>query len=357
MLVVGTAPEVRPVGASARGLGTLALLAALMLAAALTPSVATAAPAAPTAALPGLAAQASGAACGPAPEGQIALVMVIDRGTGTPSTRCAIVPQGSNGLDALRATGHSVRLDGGFVCAIDGLPATGCGNIPGSPYWRYWHAAPGGGPWSYSQVGAGGYRLPTRCAVEGWVWSDSPSPDTPPRIAPPRPTCEAPPTTAPAPPTTARPPSGGGTSLQPSSPAPSTPPPSAGGGPSGAPGASGRPVEGPAATTTPPARVSGVTTSRPPAGEGDAAEAEPPDGDTSEELSASAATSSGRSEGPDGPDGPEGGSDGEMAVGTSDGGSSTPWGVLVAVALILALGTAASVRSRARSRHADPEPI
>jgi hypothetical protein len=111
--------------------------------------------------------------------------MVIDQGTGTPSTRCAFVAQGSDGLDALRATGHSVRLDGGFVCAIDGLPATGCGNIPGSPYWRYWHAAPGG-RWIYSQVGAGSYRLPSRCAVEGWVWSDSPSPDTPPRIpAPP----------------------------------------------------------------------------------------------------------------------------------------------------------------------------
>lgn len=355
MLVAGTAPEVRPVGGSARRRATLTLLAALTLAAALTPGVATAAPAAPSAGPPGLAAQASGTACGPAPRGQIALVMVIDRGTGTPSTRCAFVAQGATGLDALRATGHSVRLDGGFVCAIDGLPATGCGNIPGSPYWRYWHAAPSGGPWSYSQVGAGGYRLPTRCAVEGWVWSDSPSPDTPPRIAPPRPTCEAPSTTTPAPTTTARPPSGGGASPQPSSPVTSTPPPPVGGGPTGAPGASGRPVDGPAATTTAPAQVGGVTTSRPPTGDDAAGAVEPPDGDTSDEASAGAATSSGSSEGPDRSG--DGGGDGEMAVGTSDGGSSTPWGVLVAIALILALGTAASVRSRARSRHADPEPV
>lgn len=352
MLVAGTAPEVRPVGGSARGLVSLALLAAIMLAAALTPGVASAAPVAPTAALPGLAAQERGPACGPAPQGQIALVMVVDRGTGTPSTRCAIVPQGSNGLDALRATGHSVRLDGGFVCAIDGLPATGCGNVPGSPYWRYWHASPGG-RWIYSQVGAGGYRLPTRCAVEGWVWSDSPSPDTPPRLPAPVPLCEAPTTTAP-PTTTARPPAGGGVAPPPSTPATSTPPTSPGGGPDGAPSPSGGSAGGSAATTTPPAQVGGVTTSRPPGGDDAAGAAEPPDGDTSEEASAGAATSSGRS---DGPDGPDGGGDGEMAVGTSDGGSSTPWGVLVGAVLILGLGAAASVRSRSRSRHADPEPV
>lgn len=344
-------------GGFARGLTTLALLAALTLAAAMTPRVATAAPAAPSAGPPGLVAQASGTACGPAPQGQIALVMVIDRGTGTPSTRCAIVPQGATGLDALRATGHSVRLDGGFVCAIDGLPATGCGNVPGSPYWRYWHASPSGGPWSYSQVGAGGYRLPTRCAVEGWVWSDSPSPDTPPRIASPRPTCEAPPTTAPAPPSTARPPTGGG-APPPSTPAATTPPPlpGPGPGPGGAPSPPGGPGGGSPATTSPPAQVGGVTTSRPPASEGDAAEVEPPDGGTSEEAPAGASTSSGSSDGPDGPDG-SGDGGGEMAVGTSDGGSSTPWGVLVTVVLILGLGAAASVRSRSRSRHADPETI
>ncbi|MFN7148278.1 MAG: hypothetical protein ACK4V6_02235, partial [Microthrixaceae bacterium] len=137
---------------------------------------------------------AAAAGCGPAPQGRVAVVVVVDRGGGAPSSRCVVVDHGSTGLDALRAAGHQVRLDGGFVCAIDAQPATGCGNVPGSPYWRYWHAAPGGA-WDYSQVGAGGYRLPTRCAVEGWSWSDSPTSRTPPRIAAPAPTCEAAPST------------------------------------------------------------------------------------------------------------------------------------------------------------------
>lgn len=351
-------PEVAP---TLRPFRKLALLAAMvtvplgptLLAGTGAASAASAVRTAPAA--PAAAAQSSGARCGPAPEGRVAVLMVVDRGTGTPSTRCAIVAWGSTGLDALRATGHSVRLDGGFVCAIDGVPATGCAtDDPSLPYWRYWHALSEGGEWSYSNVGAGGYRLPAGCAVEGWSWSDSPSDRTPPRIAAPTPTCEAPATTA-APTTTARPSSGGGAAT-PSAPATSTPlppVPPASAGSTGAPGVS---AGGPAATTTSPPQVGGVASSRPPDDEDGPApvsEIEPPDGDAAEDTSAYDATFEGRS---DGSTGPDAGSDGEMAVGTSGGGASTPWGVVAAAVLILLLGGASVVRSRARSRHLDPDP-
>lgn len=277
-------------------------------------------------------------ACGPAPSGQVAVAMVVDAGGGMPSPRCAVVTQGSTGLDALRAAGHSVRLDGGFVCAIDGLPATGCGNRPdsGLAYWRYWHAAPGGG-WSYSQVGAGGYRLPARCAVEGWVWSDAPSSNTPPRIAAPAPTCDAPSPTAPPatsapasrPPTTAASPGSGGSGTDSSG----TPTPGA---TPGAPATS--PGGGP---TTVPAAVAGVTTVAPgavtPTAEGDAVGA---DQDRSGQDGQRPTGSADRA---------EQASAGGPVGSTGTGGSSTPWGLVVAVVLVAGLGGAALLRSRTRS--------
>ena len=91
------------------------------------------------------------------------------------STRCAIVAQGSTGLDAMRAAGHDVRLKGGFVCGIDGLPATGCGVDDAELALLAVLARLAGRAVELLGVGAGGYRLPARCAVEGWSWSDSPA--------------------------------------------------------------------------------------------------------------------------------------------------------------------------------------
>lgn len=135
---------------------------------------------------------ASAAACGPAPAGQVAVVVVIDTGSGAPWQRCMTLEERASGLDALRATGVQLRVGpGGFVCAIGGTPASGCAtDDPSLPGWSYWHASPGGS-WTYSQVGAGGYRLPKRCAVEGWSFGP-PSPKRPPRVSPPAVTCEAP---------------------------------------------------------------------------------------------------------------------------------------------------------------------
>jgi hypothetical protein len=278
---------------------------------------------------------AAAAVCGPAASGQVAVSMVVDRG-GAPSVRCVVVTQGATGLDALRAAGHTVRLDGGFVCAIDGVPATGCGNRPdaGFAYWRYWHADPGGA-WRYSQVGAGGYRLPARCAVEGWVWSDSPSSDTPPGVAAPSPTCDVPMTTAP--PATAAP------TVPPMTVAPAG---SAGSGPSGsgaavpgdpgvAPGGSGAgsaPGAGAPATTV-PTDVAGASTVAPDA-DGDADELA-----AQEDASAAARGEQQRAS--------EAGTDDETAVVAS--GTARPWGAVVGITLVALLAAAAAWRSRRRS--------
>lgn len=290
---------------------------------------------------PGLDAPvAEAAGCGPAPQGQVAVVMVIDRGSGSPSTRCAVVPQGATGLDALRAAGHDVRLDGGFVCGIDGLPATGCGNRPdaGFAYWRYWHAAPGGA-WSYSQVGAGGYRLPARCAVEGWVWSDSPSSNTPPSVPAPTPTCEAPPstvapTTPPGPaPTVPTAPAAPGGGAAPTSP-PAAAAPGSGGAVTTVPGVPPASVAGETTVPTDPALAEVPSVEGAGASEGDASSADP-DGDDGRSSAGDAA---------------EGEAEGELAA-SAEGASSSgaPWGVAVAVVLVAALGGAAAWRSRRRS--------
>jgi hypothetical protein len=271
------------------------------------------------------------AVCGPAPSGKVAVMMVVDRGAATPSARCVTVAQGATGLDALRAAGHTVRLDGGFVCGIDGLPATGCGNVAGSPYWSYWHAAPGG-EWSYSRVGAGGYRLPTRCAVEGWVWSDPPSAEVAPRLAPPAVACAVSSTTT-------VPSSGGAPSTAPSRPTttavPGTvaPPAATGGDGDPSPGA---PADGSAAppsssppASTPSAAVGGVTTIRPPGGAVGA-----------------------RGAGDEVTEGDPG--DAELAAANRGGGDrDAPWGAAAGVGLILLLGGAALWRARQRRGETD----
>lgn len=135
-------------------------------------------------------------ACGPAPANQVAVIVIVD-GPGGLVSRCATVPDGSTGADALTATGHSVRNQGGFMCAIDSQPASGCAVAdPTAPYWSYWTASPGAS-WSYSRVGAFGRHLPEPCAVEGWRLVDPvlPRSQAAPRIPVPDVTCVAAPTT------------------------------------------------------------------------------------------------------------------------------------------------------------------
>ena len=256
------------------------------------------------------------------------------------------------GLRALQAH-HTVRLEGGFVCAIDGRPATGCATNPssGTAYWSYWHAAPGGS-WEYSQVGAGGFRLSAPCSIEGWVWSSSPATATPPRVSPGSLDCDPPRPAAPAPtsPAPAAPTGGGG---------------SAGAGvagtvPAGGTGANGAPApDGAAPPSDAPRSGGGAVAAADDAASDGGAAAVPGAGDREE------ADDAGRDAGDDadrvrsGTDEPgdsaragngaEPAGD-ELAAATSGsepGGA--PWGVLIGTALVLAVGAAAVLRARRRA--------
>lgn len=181
--------------------------------------------AAPVAWTVAAAAPASAATCGPAPAGKVAVIVVID--DGTIDQHCVVVPERSTGMRALVDTHLAVDVrSGGFVCSIAGVPRVGCAlDDPTAPSWSYWHGTSGG--WEFSTVGAGGYRLPERCAVEGWSFGP-PDAKKPPRITVPSVTCERPPA-APRPN------------------APSTTPP----GPAPAPGGGGGDGAAPTTTATP----------------------------------------------------------------------------------------------------------
>lgn len=256
--------------------------------------------------------------CGPAPAGQVAVAVVVD-GTRGPSQRCVVVPERTDGFGVLRAAGFDLRIDGGFLCAIDGVPATGCAkNFPfDGSYWRYYHASPGG-PWVYSTVGAGVYRMPSRCAIEGWRWTTPESTDLEPRVSRPPITCETPPTVAP----TVAP-----TLPRPVEPAPVTPAAPGGAAPSPVPGAGD-----PAAPVT---SVPAADTTAPPAAEVDPATEEsvvedPPSTPAEDERAAG------------GSERPAAGS--RAAADAADGGS--PVGLVLAALLVAALAGGAVWRRR-----------
>lgn len=78
--------------------------------------------------------------CGsdPAPAGQKKIAEVIDTGTAedapngstppAPRLVCATVPENASALQALQAVSET-RVEGGIVCAIDGFPTSGCGEM------------------------------------------------------------------------------------------------------------------------------------------------------------------------------------------------------------------------------------
>lgn len=159
--------------------------------------------------MPSGVAAAGALECSPS-VGRLAVVVTVANAEGAPPTsRCAVIPARSSGLDALRAAGFKLRIESGFLCAIDGLPVSGCATGSGfdGTYWRYFRAVPGGS-WSYSNMGAG-YPIDASggCAMEGWVWSGA-NARTPPAISPSDVVCSNPPVpTSTAPTTTASTPS------------------------------------------------------------------------------------------------------------------------------------------------------
>ncbi|MFJ3788408.1 flagellar hook-length control protein FliK [Kitasatospora sp. NPDC090091] len=109
--------------------------------------------------------QAHAAAC----SGTTGVTVVVDFTAvgGGIETGCA-PGDPATGLAALTGAGFSWAFHPrfpGFVCKINALPTT-CTNPTGGAYWSYWHAQHGG-PWSYSNLGAGSYN-PAPGDVEGW---------------------------------------------------------------------------------------------------------------------------------------------------------------------------------------------
>ena len=116
--------------------------------------------------------------CPTAAAGQVQVAVVVLGGSPTsPSIVCVVVPEGSDGLDALAARAQRVgagapRLGFGdaFVCGIDGVPAEpSCGDSgpDGFSYWNYWTGGAGG--WAGAEVGAAD-RIVTQGAVDAWVF-------------------------------------------------------------------------------------------------------------------------------------------------------------------------------------------
>lgn len=112
---------------------------------------------------------------------QIRVGVVIQGGDQT-STYCVTLPEGATGYDALLATGVPVAVSaspqGVAICQIGeiGCPANDCFcQCQGSRclYWAYFHQEDQG--WTFSSIGAGGYRLQNG-AVEGWRWGEGDPP-------------------------------------------------------------------------------------------------------------------------------------------------------------------------------------
>ena len=123
-------------------------------------------------------------------DGVIVVVDASGLGRGISQTCVAGAP--GNGLDALRAAGHTygfVPRIPGMVCTIDDRPDP-CNGAPAHAYWSYWHAEQGGS-WSYSSVGAGDHH-PTPGTVEGWRFGDGAAPGIPPPGGEPEPDPEEP---------------------------------------------------------------------------------------------------------------------------------------------------------------------
>lgn len=133
---------------------------------------------------------------GPLAAGEIRVVLVVD-GTdigGGSSATCLVVPAGTSGSQLLArrsaelGTGSPRYGSSGLLCAIDGLPATGCGdrNAGGFGYWAYFYESNGG--WFYGN-GNPFSKRPVDGAIEGWRFVTGGcgcGDDPPPRLAPSR---------------------------------------------------------------------------------------------------------------------------------------------------------------------------
>ncbi len=137
-------------------------------------------------------ANVAGALGRPCAAGQIRVAIVVDHGDrGAPSVECVGAKSADNAATILATRASLLGLAqprfnaSGLLCAIDGIPADGCGvqHDGKYAYWAYFHGT--NGSWSYSNIGPGGTRVSSG-VVEGWRWEPAGSGlpnDPPPRAA------------------------------------------------------------------------------------------------------------------------------------------------------------------------------
>lgn len=286
---------------------------------------------------PGLA--PLGAGCASASDGMQRVAVAVDFGTvpGSPggaATMCVTVPAGATGADVLveraRQLGRPAPryAPSGLLCAIDGFPASGCGERVDGAY-RYWaYFLSDGGSWTYASTGPA-LRRATEARTEGWHYvAGAGTPvDPPPGLpASAQATCPpAPPVATTAAPAPAPPPA-------PTGPAAATEPAPAGATPAPA---GGTVPPGPAGTGPDPAAASG------PAGGQDPG----PDPAAAGASGAAAPVTA-----PPGGGGPQAALAG--APGAADPDGAGPWALVAAVAAMVALAGGAVVT--ARRRRVDP---
>lgn len=132
---------------------------------------------------------------GPLAAGEIRVVLVVDAtdlGGGSSAT-CLVVPANTTGSQLLARRGAELGTgsprygSSGLLCAIDGMPATGCGdrNAGGFEYWAYFNGT--SGSWVYGNFNPFTRRL-SDGDIEGWryVRGAGNGQDPPPRIGPSR---------------------------------------------------------------------------------------------------------------------------------------------------------------------------
>lgn len=150
----------------------------------------------------------AGALPRPCATGQTHVTIVVDHGDSSPpSAVCVAAASTDNGATVLSTRASMLGLPqprfdaSGLLCAIDGVPAQGCGE-PSSTnysYWAYFHGV--NGSWSYANIGPAASRVSSG-VVEGWRWEpkgnglpSDPPPGAPASTAP----CAAPPPPPPSP--------------------------------------------------------------------------------------------------------------------------------------------------------------
>lgn len=180
---------------------------AVVVVAALAPSpavrAAQAVPAVPQASAASPDSAGAGEQCEAEAPGVVAVRVVVDYGDlaeapAEPGVVCVSVPEGADGSEVLAARAEQLGTPApryeasGLLCAIDGVPETGCGEPTdtGYRYWSYWLGTAEG--WEYASVGPA-FRSAEAAVSEGWRFVDGAGgPDDPPPGSSPDPATGAP---------------------------------------------------------------------------------------------------------------------------------------------------------------------